>query len=388
VKKKSEGYALVLTMILLVVLSLLGTAILSIAYGESKMVANQVENKRAYYAARSGADAMASYIIDNSSNSNIATIVSNLITKTSSNPGTGTVGSNTFAVQVSNINSGPYSGDLLIESQGTADAGNLPVTVYLTLKQAVKIALDMAVFADDGMCFGKNITVTGDVGTNSDSITFGKNPINGDVILGPDTSDAEMTIADAMSGNPQKLTSKIIFPDTKATLFPTENNEVFLGTEKKVKGKTVITPYVVTSNPSDQSNKVLATAVTNLSDAMEYIEWPADGGGELQLLITSPDFTLGKTVNVPDGNTLYLYYNGTSQLAESSGNFSYTHISIYAPNAEFNITGGGNGTFLGKMIIGSYDDTSNSHVTLTDDSEIDENKVVGIDTYQRDVWLK
>jgi type II secretory pathway pseudopilin PulG len=279
VKKKSEGYALVLTMILLVVLSLLGTAILSIAYGESKMVANQVENKRAYYAARSGADAMASYIIDNSSNSNIATIVSNLITKTSSNPGTGTVGSNTFAVQVSNINSGPYSGDLLIESQGTADAGNLPVTVYLTLKQAVKIALDMAVFADDGMCFGKNITVTGDVGTNSDSITFGKNPINGDVILGPDTSDAEMTIADAMSGNPQKLTSKIIFPDTKATLFPTENNEVFLGTEKKVKGKTVITPYVVTSNPSDQSNKVLATAVTNLSDAMEYIEWPADGGG-------------------------------------------------------------------------------------------------------------
>jgi hypothetical protein len=97
---------------------------------------------------------------------------------------------------------------------------------------------------------------------------------------------------------------------------------------------------------------------------------------------------LGKTVNVPDGNTLYLYYNGTSQLAESSGNFSYTHISIYAPNAEFNITGGGNGTFLGKMIIGSYDDTSNSHVTLTDDSEIDENKVVGIDTYQRDVWLK
>jgi hypothetical protein len=394
VKKKSDGYALVLTMVLLVVLSLLGTAILSIAYGETKMVANQVENKRAYYAARSGADAMASYIIEQSSNNTtISGVVDDLIFKIETLPGTGTIGTgatiSSFQVNVSRIPSGPYRGDLLLESTGTTATGTLPVKVSLTLKQALRTVLDTTIFANDSMSLGNNITVNGDIGTNAGSITFGRNPVNGNVILGPDATQTYLNNSvDPMCGTPQRLNEKIIFPNTKTDLFPTENNNSQLGTPRH--GHNPPTPYVVTATPSDPGNHVLATAVTDLSDIMANITWPAGGGGELHILIsdTITNFTLGSQVNVPDGNTLYLYYNGTNQIADNSGNFSYQHLSIYAPNASFNITGGGNGTFLGKMVIGTYDDTSNSHVTLTNDTTVDQNDIIGAETYQRDAWLK
>ena len=46
-KKEPNGYALIITMIVLIVLSILGTVMLNIASAETKMVANQVENKQA-----------------------------------------------------------------------------------------------------------------------------------------------------------------------------------------------------------------------------------------------------------------------------------------------------------------------------------------------------
>jgi type II secretory pathway pseudopilin PulG len=378
VKKKSDDYALVLTMVLLVVLSVLGTAILSIAFGETKMVANQVENKRAYYAARSGADAMASYIIDNSSNSNIATIVSNLITKTLSNPGTGTVGSNTFAVQVSNINSGPYNGDLLIESQGTADAGNLPVKISLVLTQGVRSAFETAIFSTSETFIpqiGNNTLLSGDIGTNAPSINFGSNPVDGSVILGPGASQANIDTAnDNCSSGAGKLNSIIEFEKASESDFPVT-----------VTGSK---PVIDVTN-NNEIIKVKAPDLTDLSKNANFQlninATPGISGAQVHVLVDDP-FKITNPLTVPEGVTLYVYYNGTERII-GSGLIGMSKIVIRAPFAIVDCTGGGSGSFSGKILAKEIT-LPNSGVTVTNDSTINLDEIPGIDKYQRDVWLK
>ncbi|NBJ15563.1 MAG: hypothetical protein FNP40_08285 [Dehalobacter sp. 4CP] len=376
-KKKSDGYALVLTMVLLVVLSVLGTAILSIAFGETKMVANQVENKRAYYAARSGADAMASYIISNSGNSNIATIVSNLITKTSSNPGTGTVGSNTFAVQVSNISSGAYAGDLLIHSEGTADTGALPVKVSLVLTQAVRSAVDATLFSDISPTIGNNTIVGGDLATNGPSINYGNSSqINGSVMLGPDATQADIQNVVSHGDSVSTMTSKVIFPPADPAQFTTTDNGTY---------------PTITLTADGQKLYVKAPSVEDLhknNNNHVTINWASgvSGTGEVHLLVSDPDFCITGPLTFPAGITLYLYYNGTNTIA-SNGLLGMNHVFIYAPFATFSVQGGGSGNFTGKMIVKNLNLPS-SNVTITNDPTIDLDSIVGVDTYQRNVWLK
>lgn len=63
-KKKSSGYVLIVVLCVFSVLTILGTAFLSFSTNENKIVNKQKDNMQAYYAARAGADAIASYLVE------------------------------------------------------------------------------------------------------------------------------------------------------------------------------------------------------------------------------------------------------------------------------------------------------------------------------------
>ena len=383
-KKEPNGYALIITMIVLIVLSILGTVMLNIASAETKMVANQVENKQAYYAARAGADAMASHIISESStrtSSAISVIVQELITKTSTNPATGTIGgTNSFEVQVSNITSGPYNGDLLIESQGTAGSGILPVKVNLVLRQTIMSALDAAIFSDQSPTLGNNTVIAGDIATNGPSIIYGNSTqITGDVVLGPDATPADIqNVID--HGDKVTIAAKIEFPLTDPNLFL----EVVPG----------IYP-TITLNADNEKRYIKVPGVDEMfknSSNKVTIKWAPSvslpAKAEVHLFLSN--LSLSKPLTLPDGVTLYLYYNGTDTIT-GNGLLGMNHVVIYAPKATFDIQGGGAGNFTGKMIVKNVNLPSSnpsSGETITNDTSIDLSNIVGGGRYQIIAWLK
>ncbi|QZY56984.1 hypothetical protein [Crassaminicella profunda] len=63
--KNEKGAILPLVLIVMLVLVFLGTILLFLSVTESRQVAKEEKNMQAYYIARSGADAIAKYIIEN-----------------------------------------------------------------------------------------------------------------------------------------------------------------------------------------------------------------------------------------------------------------------------------------------------------------------------------
>ena len=93
--KKRKGYALVITIIVMMVLMILGTAVLSTALADTRMVIHQEKRTKAYYTAYSAADSMAAYISTHSSEAG------SIINKTADKPATGSIEGNRFEVKVS-----------------------------------------------------------------------------------------------------------------------------------------------------------------------------------------------------------------------------------------------------------------------------------------------
>jgi len=361
VLNNNKGIALVGVIMVIVVLAILGTAILQVSLAETKFVVKNHENTQAYYAARAGADAMASYIISNPDE------VQNLISKTALNPGTGTISGNPFQVRVLNV----ASNKVQINSTGSVVNGTSSVNVSLTLQKVVNPVFNNAFFSNAAPAIGNNCTVIGDMGTNGSSISYGKKQVDGNITLGPDATAADIAAAEANSTSTdpvQKLTSLIAFPPINESNFTITLSDP--------------SPTITLSN----GDKIYAKAanVTDLSNV--HITWPTGGNAELHLLVTQDNFVIGTNIDVPDGSTLYLYYNGTNNIT-GNGIFGMQHLVIYAPKATFHIQGGGNGTFRGKIIVKAAT-FPNSNAYFYNDASVNTNDIVGAVTYIRETWSK
>ncbi|MBX4270190.1 pilus assembly PilX N-terminal domain-containing protein [Clostridium estertheticum] len=66
--KPKKGYALVLVIVTAAALTILGTALLSLSLSETKLSINQSKQLQARYIAQAGLDAVAQYIINDSTN--------------------------------------------------------------------------------------------------------------------------------------------------------------------------------------------------------------------------------------------------------------------------------------------------------------------------------
>jgi hypothetical protein len=215
--KEKRGSAIITVLIVMGVLTLLGAAILQYSVNDNLQVHNDEKRMQAHYLARSGAEAVANYIMNHSDE------VDELVGKETEPV---ELGKGTFKVKVTEQN--PEG--LLIESTGYVD--DFERTVKLQLLPYGSYGLgDFAVFCNSGLSVGNNINITGDVGTNAEgegSINLGNNiEIDGDVLVGPggDPDEVVKTGNNVDIKSKGQLTSKVSYAIPDFPDFPTLNSK-------------------------------------------------------------------------------------------------------------------------------------------------------------------
>lgn len=358
---RKRGAALTLVVVVFSVLMILGSIVLILSLVETKHVLYQEDEVKSHYAARAGADAVASYLIQNPD------ALDEFIQKTKVGPATSSIDGRDLEIYVSGTEH-----EFIIESK-VFYKGAQEATIYLTMREFD--LLDSAIFANEVLITGNNVTINGDIGTNQASIDFGNVPINGDIMLGPDATpsdidDAEASIAPGYLVN--VLGTPIIFPPIDEALFtvslPTGTTEINTATEGLTDGQL--------------RRKLDSIDIGGNTVFRVY------GGGDVHLLVTD-EITVGGLASVgTDANTrLFIYYNksDTITFAGTPG----SNITLYAPHAAINYNGGGNGENVGSFICDTFNGPDSGSCSITKgNASVDELLIEGVAGYLRAIWSK
>lgn len=365
--KCQKGSAFIIVLIVLMVLSILGAAVLNRSLAETKQVIYQANKMKAYYTARSGADALASYLINHPEEA------ANIVNKTSSNhPGTGSINGNQFKITLQG--STPYN-SLSITSTGTVN--NVSSSVTLTMQSSPGDSFNDAIFTEEAPSLGNNLTVTGDtgtgdVGTNDTNAEFGnkKCKINGNLFLGSTTPDDKLDDTDITShvtGSVEKLSAPVTFPDIDESKFTD-----YQGTLDSSRSFDV----------SMQERYIKVDSI-NLKG---HDSINVTGNGVLNILVSdSGSISLqgSASINSADRNTrIFIYYNGANGI--SFGGTPNFYGLLYAPHADLNWNGTGN--FYGSLISKSFSSgTGNCSVIYDSRLKSSDIAVIG-NNYKRGKW--
>ncbi len=311
--KEKKGSAIITVLIVMGVLTLLGTAILQYSVNDNLQVFNDEKRMQAHYLARSGAEAVADYIINHPYE------VDELVGKAAKpvEPDEETLQATlkgTFDVVVTKSGDG-----YLITSTGYVDG--FERTVKLTMLpygQGYGLG-EFAVFCNSGIDLKQNTTIVGNVGTNATekgSITCnGKYTINGDVLVGPGGDPDDVIAGDhTINGETGQLDSEIKYQVPEFPAFPDldDKGSIELGNE----GSDIISndgyyQKIELGNGSkltiDVGSDVRNVVVENL-----IVEGDIEikGDGCLNLYVTDLE-PINGNINI-DGNVnaLMMYYTG------------------------------------------------------------------------------
>ena len=358
--RNNKGIALVGVIIVMVVLMTLGTAILAVSASENRQARIQEQMIQHHYIARSGADSVASFLIDNPEELDM------FIQKTKSGPIVGEVDGRQFEVYVTGTGH-----EFIIESVAYNSDGLEATRVYLTMTEFN--LLDFGVFADHYLFTGQNVTITGNIGTNAPSIVFGNTPINGNITLGPGATPADITAAESKvtTGHTvNNLSAPVVMPRANPADFPVPlpNGTTVVNTDGLlVNGKLV-----------RSLNRI------NLSGNSEFYVY---GGGEVHILVTD-SISLGGTSRIRTGaNTyLFLYYNNADTI-DFRGTPS-SNIVLYAPYATVDYRGGGTGTTYGSIIANVFQGPNSAASGITQSSMGAGHLMVHGTGYHRQTWSR
>lgn len=357
--KNRRGAALAVTIIIFFILTILGTTVLAISLSENKQVAIQENKMKSYFVARGGADAMASFLISNPAE------LDGIIQKTKLGPAVGEIDGRDFEIYVTGTEH-----EFIIESISYSPQGTEESRVYLTMKELN--LLDHAIFADQIIDTGNNVTINGDIGTNRASITFGNTLINGNITLGvaatpSDVAEAESNIVPGHLVN--TLTVPMVLPSINPADFPTviENGTIDINTENytMVDGKLKGTLSNININGNTQ--------------------FYAHGGGQVHLYISGSISASGTATIGTDSETkLYIYYD-KSDTIEFNGSPD-SNVTIYAPNATIEYNGGGNSEIFGSFICNTFDGPDSNSIISKGSGDMADLNIEGVAGYHRAIW--
>lgn len=212
--KNQRGSVLVLVLVVMLSLTVLGTALLSSSIIDKKQAVRQDKNNEAFYFARSGAEAVAHYLQQNPDK------ISDVLIQGEDEV---TIGNGKFVISVTE-----EDGKIKVESRG--HSGDFSEKVSLSLIPGAFPELDMAVFCEGGLSLGTQARIYGDVGTNSvanNSVTLGtQSHLYGDVYVGPGGDPDEVIntgggwFGGAISGNKGNLPEERHYPMPVFPEFP------------------------------------------------------------------------------------------------------------------------------------------------------------------------
>lgn len=327
----NKGSALMLVLIILSVFAILGTALLSLSLSENKQVIYQERRIKAQYSARSGAEAMASYLIENPGQ---ATTV---ISKDFYGP---FVNNHKAIIKVIDTDSSDEVVPVII-SEVTETVGGytkLLASVKLSLFNSQSNLLDYAVFSNKSPHIGKNFK--GNVGTNGKDITrSGGNPsaIEGNLSVynggTPSLTQDEIDdLKDQLASDSLELRNEIIgIPPIDTSLF--DSVAILTGDTLTVSSAEAPKWYKISSVNSG---------------------FVLDGGGTAHILVTDDSWSINKDILAKDGSRLFLYSLSDQTLSVNGSKDISSGVVIYAPEATINMNGSGNAEIEAVFICDQY----------------------------------
>lgn len=338
-QKNEQGSALVLVLIMMLIMTVLGTSLLATAQASTKMTIYQENSMKAYFLAESGAKAFADYIIDTPA----ADIANLLASKETENV---SIGGGSINLELQETD-----GNLIITANGLVNGVSNHATVVL--EKVIGNIFDYTVLSLGDISIANHVTVIGDVATNS----------------GPDD------VSTAPNASPQKnmviTNAGISIPSIEV---PTSYDQVF--STKVTGGETI---------PVSGDIKVHLSEGVALSNKKNLT---VTGNGTLHLFVSKGWQSANHTqLNVSDDVTLYLYMIDSSDVYIRSNKFKGT---IYAPNSNvtFHNASGmaiGGRNFLGSIIAKEVNLDGN-HTTIERDSAVDYSNIKISKSYKIKGW--
>lgn len=397
--KNRKGSAFAVTMMVLLVLSVLITAYLTLSLTEYKTAIRTEKQKQAYYIARAGAEAVAKHIMDNPDPESVQALLDAPAPSSRVSLGNGA-----FEVEVI----GSIDTKIIVESTGYV--GDVSQEARLTLiphssaweppfEEGGEIQLHSAgVFAEEGIYLHNGGGITGSAITNSVAahsvrLDNSGSEITGDVLIGPggDASVGSSTsvvyseksnIHESIRGDILNLEALLTFEMPQFPDFPDD----LAARGDFTAGWTPDPPYFISQDGYYNTIDVLSELVFNVGDGNLRIrvknlnitnngKITVAGTGNLILYIENSLVTTGNNFNINgDPKSVLIYYKGSNPVS-LSGNFKLKG-TVFCKNANVTVTG--SATIGGNII------TSGSAVEVSGGSA---NTVLSIFAPDADVEL-
>lgn len=353
--KKRKGASLVVVLIIAVFLTILGSTALFLSNSEALKTTKQTDKMKAYYAARSGADAMAEWM-----NKKTVKELIDYVGETTDwkeiddgNPNNAKL---QYKITIPDNSKNPSVLNIISEGEYNGTTQKVTLT-YQSLNVTQEWLLDTTVFAANSVTVGHGATITNTdttkaaLVTNSNSILPSNNPgsINGNVFLGDDATQAEINKVDAIStGTVQKQATERVY---QLPTFPDYPDN--LQSESSIYQKNKSSSNSINSSGEYPTLDIDGTLTINSSKG-STIEIVVDNlnvkgkinvSGQGVVKIYANSFALDNGEIYKNSANLIIYSKNTSQFGIAGG--TTLSCSFYS-KSDLNITG--NANIVGNII--------------------------------------
>ncbi len=382
--RNERGGALPIVLIILVVFSIYGVSLLSISVADSKHANFQEDRTQAYYLARSGAEALSSYIVNNLENltqEEREAFIDSIDNKTSSPTKLNPADGGYFEVRLVKSEA-----ELTIYATGVIEDSNIRETVTLKLLREVIPGetpdpiptFDMAFFAtasgtqsNPAIKMSGSTTIKGSVGTNttgdrSIQLAWSNYMRDGVLYIGPDADP------NSVVQGPQKLTTHIpsgvqslaevreypmpVFPEFPTGLPPRGDlrtvwiegefypiyNDGYYNEIAGIEGRTITI---------DLGGGDRIIRVKNLNISQGFVKLQNIGENGRLIFYVEDSFTMGGSSTINQGGSIdrvMIYYAGSATV--NLGDNTRHVGNIFVKDAPINIANSGG--IIGNIISG------------------------------------
>lgn len=357
--KKKKGIALITVLMILLVLSILGTTLLTISVNETKLSVNNEKKMQAYYIARSGADAVASWL--ESHGNEASSIIPASGNYTSEEVG---LGDGTFKVRILRETNDPSL--IRIESTSTLNNSKINGKAVLIMKEMGGLTGN-EIYTET--IFAKKISITGNTNIIGDMES-----INNIIIKGNKSISGNITEG-----------SKKSFPEP---VFPELPKEAYDSNGISKDGEYSI-PHNSNLIFNTAKNQILKIVV----DSLDIKDITINGDGSVFLFLNT-SVKISGNINIngnnkknsgnSDPNSLFIFGKEGNYI-EFTGK-SDVNGFIYAPNSIFTMRG--NADITGAIIAGEAAFRGNTDLIYEKPEATIANNVVTFlgTSYKRENW--
>lgn len=361
-----RGSVLTMVMAVTVVLTILGVSLSSLAITDQRQAIRQQKNNEAYYLALSGAEVVATQIVEDPDSA------PGILAQ-----GVGTIEFPNGQAEV-NVTAGE-AGSIIIDSLG--QVGKYADRVTLSLiprKVGYKPIFDMGLFADGTITTGGTFRIYGSMGSNitdNNGIIFGSDcTVSGNCYVGPGSTPETVVQKPSwknwkqvVGGELNNLPAKVVYPSVKYPEPPSKESLGIKPNINAVRNKVTVSQpgyydNIVVGEPlSGQPSIIFNVGNGDLKVRVKEFQFTTanpvlkiQGSGRLLLYVDEyfgslNDLTIGSVkVNLEgDSNQFCIYYAGNQNIDVGGNAKIHANLFSSSPTAKLNL--GAGGSFVGSI---------------------------------------